>query len=221
MTQSQVRVSYHHGNLREALIDAGLAVTRSAGPSALTLRDLARRLGVSPTAVYRHFADRDNLLATVKLRVQQDIADRMIALADDQPVGVSPARAQLRAVGVAYIDFAVREPGWFEVAFAGTRTDTVAAVATRGTGRAASPAPLARLVAALDALVESGELAAERRPGAEWPCWSAVHGFALLALQGPLRDRSPAELREAAERTVDVVITGLLADSSADGARAG
>ena len=65
MTHALLRASYHHGNLRQALIDAGLAVTRNGGPSALSLRDLARRLGVSPNAVYRHFADRDNLLATI------------------------------------------------------------------------------------------------------------------------------------------------------------
>ena len=206
MTHALLRASYHHGNLRQALIDAGLAVTRNGGPSALSLRDLARRLGVSPNAVYRHFADRDNLLATIKLRIQQDIAARMLALTDHQPAGVGPARAQLRAVGLGYVDFALAEPGWFEVAFTDTDTDT-----DTDTVGGSPPAPLARLTAALDALVESGELATKRRPGAEWPCWSAVHGFAMLALTGPLRDRSPAELRAAAERTVDVVIDGLLA----------
>jgi len=64
---------------------------------------------------------------------------------------------------------------------------------------------------ALDGLVRSGELDAADRPGAEWPCWAAVHGFALLALTGPLRALPEHEVTAAAERTVDAVIAGLLA----------
>jgi AcrR family transcriptional regulator len=208
-----LRARYHHGNLRQALIDTGLQVTRTGGPTALTLRDLARRLGISPNAVYRHFADRDTLLAAVKSRVQHDMAARMADETGHQPDAVSPAVGRLRAVGLGYIDFAVREPGWFEVAF----TDTVADPAYSASyfeadaRQSEPPPPLAWLLAALDGLVESGQLAPEQRAGAEWPCWSAVHGFALLALQGPLRGRDPADLRAAAERTVDVVIAGLLA----------
>ncbi|WP_354003060.1 WHG domain-containing protein [Microbacterium elymi] len=73
------------------------------------------------------------------------------------------------------------------------------------------PAPLAALVTALDALVDEGALPADERSGAEWPCWSAVHGFARLALHGPLRALPAADVWAAAERTVDAVITGLLA----------
>ena len=77
--------------------------------------------------------------------------------------------------------------------------------------RPAVPAPLAFLLDALDGLVESGELAPAARPGAEWPCWSAVHGCALLALHGPLGQQPPEVIQAAARRTVDAVITGILA----------
>ncbi|WP_460810871.1 TetR/AcrR family transcriptional regulator [Microlunatus endophyticus] len=71
------RQGYHHGNLREALIAAGLELTRVGGAAALTLRDATRKVGVSPNAAYRHFADRDSLQAAVAERIQHDMAAQM------------------------------------------------------------------------------------------------------------------------------------------------
>ena len=193
--------AYHHGNLRAALVEAGLELTRAGGPSALVLRDATRRAGVSPNAAYRHFVDRLDLLQAVSERVQTGLAGRMTDLAAD-----AGPRAGLRAVGLGYIDFALREPGWFEVAFG----ELDAQPADLGGAEVRLPAPLARLVQALDALVTAGELSPEARAGAEWPCWSAVHGFALLALHGPLRGQPPEVVRRAAERTVDAIIAGVL-----------
>lgn len=191
------RAGYHHGNLREALIDAGLALARDGGAAALTLRDATRRTGVSPSAAYRHFADRDALVTAVRDRIRDAMAARMRSFAPDAAGG----RERLRAVGLGYIAFAREEPGWFEMAFA--TIDAAPAAST-------APAPLAALSAALDTLVAEGELAPGARPGAEWPCWSAVHGFARLALRGPLRMVPDDAVTAAAERTVDTVITGLL-----------
>jgi AcrR family transcriptional regulator len=194
------RDTYHHGNLREALLEAGLALTRTGGAEALSLRDVTRRVGVSPNAAYRHFADRDALLAAIAGRIQQGMVERMH---DFEPSSApDSARAQLRAVGLGYIAFALREPGWFEVALGSPQALP---------GDASIPPPLQMLVAALDRLVESGDLDAADRPGAEWPCWAAVHGFALLALNGPLRALPASEVSKEAERTVDAIISGLLA----------
>lgn len=197
-TARRDRATYHHGNLREALLAAGLELTRDGGPDALSLRDATRRVGVSPNAAYRHFADREALLAAIAERIQEGMAERM---REFEPATARSARGMLRAVGLGYIAFARREPGWFEVAFASTDALPEAS---------AIPPPLEMLVRALDALVTSGELDAAARPGAEWPCWSAVHGFALLALSGPLRALPAAEVDAAAERTVDAIIAGLL-----------
>lgn len=200
------RQPYHHGNLREALLTAGLEITRRGGPSALALRDVTRRVGVSPNAAYRHFVDRDSLLHALSERIQSEMADRMqqVGTIAGPAEGVADAgpRAALRAVGLGYIDFALREPGWFEVAFSTLDADPAEL--------AALPPPLAMLVSALDGLVAAGELPAGERPGAEWPCWSAVHGFAVLALHGPLRGQPPATVRSAAQRTVDAIVAGLL-----------
>lgn len=200
------RRTYHHGSLREALLDAGLELTRTGGPSGLVLRDVTRRVGVSPNAAYRHFDDRDSLLDAVATRIQQNMVAQMGHHLPQAPAdGASAARARLTAVGLGYIAFAIKEPGWFEVAFA-----DIDALPVSGADDA-MPAPLRWLVDALDQLVDSGELTADAREGAEWPCWSAVHGFALLVLKGPLRSQPPELAWSSAERTVAAIITGLLA----------
>jgi hypothetical protein len=106
---------------------------------------------------------------------------------------------RLRAVGVGYIKFALDEPGWFAVAFFGAVQPDETAIAP----------PYIALVEALDAMVDAGALPPERRDGAEWPCWSAVHGFAELALHGPLRAASRRQVESLAGRTVDDIIAGL------------
>ena len=208
---AQRREAYHHGDLRNALLDAGLDLTRTGGADAVTVREVARRAGVVPTAVYRHFADRDALVAAIAVRIQEQVAERMRHAAPGRPVTTTPlptgGRARLRAVGLGYIGFALSEPGWFEVAFGG------ASALPGDVDPAALPAPLAMLVGALDDLVAEGALPAESRPGAEWPCWSTVHGFALLALRGPLRALSRDALWAEAERAVDTVIAGLLSSA--------
>lgn len=201
---------YHHGHLRTALLEAGLELTRQGGPSALGLRDVTRRVGVSPNAAYRHFADRQALLLSVSERIQVDMVARMRELGSGSTDDSDPAaRAldRLRAVGLGYIEFALSEPGWFEVAFG--EIDP-AGLAGAESGETQLAPPLAMLVAALDEMVAVGSLTPERRVGAEWPCWSTVHGFALLALHGPLRALAADDLRSAAEGSVEMILSGLL-----------
>lgn len=203
-TSERTREAYHHGNLREALVNAGLELTREGGADALVLRDVTRRVGVSPNAAYRHFTDRDALRAAVRDGIHAGIAQRMRSLEPEHPSPAGAARARLRAVGLGYVSFALDEPGWFDVAFASP------GALPAEVDRTNPPAAFAALSGALDGLVASGDLSPEARVDAEWPCWSAVHGLALLALRGPLRSRSRAEILTAAERTVDAVIAGLL-----------
>lgn len=188
------KTGYHHGDLRAALIDAGLQLTRAGGPEALTIREATRRVGVSPNAAYRHFADREALLTAVATAIQHRMTARMRT-----SVRRRDSTELLRAVGIGYIKFALDEPGWFAVAFFGTDQ----------ADETASAPPYLALVEALDAMVGAGALSPERRDGAEWPCWSAVHGFAELALHGPLRGASRREVEVLAQRTVDDIIAGV------------
>jgi AcrR family transcriptional regulator len=192
-----LKTGYHHGDLPTALVDAGLHLTRAGGPDALTIREATRRVGVSPNAAYRHFVDREALLSAVASAIQHRMAARM------QSSARRHTSDRLRAVGMGYIKFALDEPGWFTVAFFGA--DPV------GLGvETASAPPYLALVDALDAMVDAGALAPNRRVGAEWPCWSAVHGFAELALRGPLRHASRRDVDALAGRTVDDVIAGVV-----------
>lgn len=193
---------YHHGDLRAALIEAGLHLTRSGGPEALTIREATRRAGVSPNAAYRHFADREALLGAVAIAIQERMAARMLEPGRQRGSAQTRARNQLRAVGLGYIEFALDEPGWFAVAFFGSDL-------TAG-GDDRLPPPFRALIEALDVMTDTGVLQPNRRPGAEWPCWSAVHGFAELALHGPLRGTSRLDLEALARRTVDDIIAGLV-----------
>ncbi len=190
-----LKTGYHHGDLRTALIDAGLHLTRTGGPKALTIREATRRVGVSPNAAYRHFVDREALLGAVATAIQHRMAARM---ARKHHSGAD----RLRAVGLGYIKFALDEPGWFTVAF--FSADPIAL-----SEETASAPPYLALVDALDAMLDAGTLSPDRRAGAEWPCWSAVHGFAELALRGPLRHASRRDIDALAQRTVDDIVAGV------------
>lgn len=201
--ETATRSSYHHGDLRTALVEIGLELTRAGGPDALRLREATRRTGVTARAAYRHFADRDALLAAVAARIQDKMAQSMRERMDDGESDDSVDRviARLRDLGLGYVEFALDEPGWFQVAF--FAPDGI----VRPDGR--TPPPLELLREALDALVGSGLLSAERRIGAEWSCWSTVHGFAELAIHGPLQGEGRADLRLLASQAVDDVIAGI------------
>ena len=143
-------------------------------------------VGVVPNAAYRHFAGRDELLAAVCTAAMGVLADRMaaaVALVRGEYGEADAARDRLGAIGIEYLRFAREEPGLFATAFAlPTRHDYGPA---GGTGQ--ERAPLYHLRAVLDELVDAGVLDRRRRDGIEYPIWSAVHGLAVLAGQGPLR----------------------------------
>ncbi|WP_109561507.1 TetR/AcrR family transcriptional regulator [Mycolicibacter longobardus] len=216
------KTGYHHGDLCAALIDAGLQLTRLGGPEALTIREATRRAGVSPNAAYRHFADRDALLNAVATAIQDRMTERMLTPVNGRGSAQTRARKQLRAVGLGYIEFALDEPGWFSVAFfvgsasldggeaklGPTHQPSGSGIPSADDGRV--PPPLRALIDALDAMADAGVLQRNRRIGAEWPCWSAVHGFAELALRGPLRGTARPDLDALAQRTVDDIISGLV-----------
>jgi AcrR family transcriptional regulator len=192
---------YHHGNLRAALIDTAVEQARAGGADAVVLRDAARRTGVSHNAAYRHFTDRDDLLAEVSERGMVELEQRMRdRLADLPGEGRGElASARLRAVGQEYVRFALAEPGLFATAFA----------CARPKDGAPGQGAYGVLSTVLDELVATGVLPAERRPGADVTCWAAVHGFAVLCLQGPLRELSEQEREAQLDGLLDRVARGL------------
>lgn len=198
---------YHHGNLRAALVEAAVAAARESGPDGLAVRDLARRVGVSHNAAYRHFSDRDALVAEVAEVGMAELTAAMRRRTDLVPPPAGPddevraARARLVECGRGYVDFALAQPGLFRVLFAAYPSPP--SPAKDGTGDPDDPFVI--LNALLDDLVEVGHLAADARAGAEITCWSAVHGFAVLHSEGPLRELD-AVTRDAA---LDVLLEAI------------
>jgi AcrR family transcriptional regulator len=189
------------GAVREGLVAAGLELARAGGPDAVVLREATRMVGVVPNAAYRHFADRDELLAAVCTAAMRELADRMaagVARVRGKYGDPAAARRRLGAIGTAYLEFAREEPGLFATAFALPQQHAYDAP-DDGTGQDRSP--LGQLRAALDELVDAGVLDARRRDGIEYPIWSTVHGIAVLTGEGPLRDVPDAARRHLEERT--------------------
>ena len=204
------RESYRHGDLRQALLDAGLEMAREGGPDAVVLREATRRAGVSPNAAYRHFADRTELVEAVSDAAQSLAAGAIESEWNAVPATLDPveiAHAHLRAVGRGYLDFARAEPGLFRAAFTVPR-DLDSALEPRQAGPGGRTS-FQLLSIALDELVAVGALPPERRPGAEFSAWSAVHGLAMLVLEGPLRNLDPELARSAGGRLIDMVDRGL------------
>ncbi len=204
------RESYRHGDLRQALIDVALEMAREGGPDAVVLREATRRAGVSPNAAYRHFTDRTELVEAVSNAAQALVAGAIEAEWYAVPATLSAAEsahAHLRAVGRGYLGFARDEPGLFRAAFT-VPTDLETALSAEKAGPSGRTS-FQLLAIALDELVTVGALPADRRPGAEFSAWSAVHGLAMLVLEGPLRNLDPDVARAAGARLIDMVDRGL------------
>ena len=191
--------SYHHGNLREALIDAALELVRERGPDAFTLREVARRAGVSHAAPYRHFSDRAALLAAAAERTYAALVTEITQAAGDE----STPRAALRAAALAYVRFAVDHPTGFRLLFqpevrAGEKLD-------RGSGGGDVFECLASAVARAQ---HAGELRAGNDAELALAALAMMHGLSCLAVDGGLPPASAAP-GELAQRLFDVLTSGL------------
>ena len=197
------------GAVRDGLVAAGLELARAGGPEAVVLREATRMVGVVPNAAYRHFADRDELLAAVCGAAMRELADRMAAGVASVPGAYGDpdaAQSRLGEIGRAYLDFAREEPGLFATAFAVPQQH---AYDVQADGEGQDRTPLGQLRAALDELVAAGVIDERRRAGLEYPIWSTVHGLAVLTGQGPLRDTPDATRHHLGDLTLTFIDEGL------------
>lgn len=201
------KAPYHHGDLRNALVDAGLGLIEQVGAEAFSLREVAREVGVSANAAYRHFEDKGALLTAIAVsgfeRLSSDMQAAMLAA---RPKGAVKSRAVARfnAAARAYVDLAQEHPQLYGLMFGSAGRACLAAE-----GALVGPTPGALLGRALDELVEEKAMSKQRREGAEIHVWSAVHGFASLAQGGPLAKLSPKARADALEELLLFVIAGL------------
>ncbi len=188
--KQQKAARYHHGDLKRGLLDAALALIEEEGVKELSLREVARRSGVTHAAPYRHFADKQALLAAV--------AEEGFRLMDaGMRARMAPARDALkrfRLCGVAYVEFAVDHPAHFRVMFGGQVPDF--------TSHAALLDASACTFGLLVQCVEQGQASRQLAPGPPLPialtAWSTVHGLASLLVENQLAQLGLG--REDAER---------------------
>jgi AcrR family transcriptional regulator len=202
--------SYHHGDLRNALIEAATQLVRDVGADSFSLRDAAGTVGVSPNAMYRHFESKADLLTAVAVggfeklaqRMRRRMSDAIREHATDGPAEV--AIESFKACGRAYVAFADEFPELFRVMYGPNGLCRF--------GRTAlpegSPPPLLILGESLDALMNAGVLPAERRTGAELRAWCVVHGLVSLPLGGT-QFPTAARRAEALEGLLDFALDGL------------
>lgn len=163
---------YHHGELREALITAGAVALEETGNIDISLRETARRAGVSPTATYRHFASKEALLAAIADRGFCDLKQRF-----------SQAQSGLAGFGHAYIGFARNRPAMFRLMFGGTYSIGALSEDEQKVGHGAYNALIDAVAQSLHLPVDDPKVL--RRAVI---AWSLVHGYAMLLLDDRLPD---------------------------------
>lgn len=193
---------YHHGNLRQALIDAALELIETKGPTGFTLSEAAKQAGVTPAAVYRHFEGRNDLIAEAALEGYEIFADLMeFAYRSGQP----SALAAFEATGRAYLAFARKHPGhyiaMFESGVSVNRSPELAAVAARARG-----------VLEQAATDLSQHIPAEKRPPASMfsaHIWAMSHGVVELYMRNAPGRASPFPPDELLESGIGIYLRGL------------
>ncbi|MEM6634853.1 MAG: TetR/AcrR family transcriptional regulator [Pseudomonadota bacterium] len=193
---------YHHGNLKAALVDAALLLIDERGPTGFTLSEAAKRAGVTPAAVYRHFEGREDLIAEAARQGYEIFADLM-EYAYDQ--GQPSALAAFEATGRAYLAFARKYPGhyiaMFESGISVNRTPELAHVAARAS------AVLERAATAL-----SEHIPADRRPPPQMfsaHIWAMSHGVVELFARGAPGAKAPFPPEELLESGIGIYLRGL------------
>lgn len=185
---------YHHGDLHRALLDAALAIVEESGVAALTLRAVARRVGVTHAAPYRHFPDKAALLAAVATEGFRQLTDRMNA-AREAVEGDELDR--MAAIGAAYVSFAVEHPARYRVMF-GRDLDGVPEDHPFRVSAQAAFGVLTRCVGELEPLPAGAAVGSHPSvDGRAVLAWATVHGLALLMMDRRLPCPTDPSARDA------------------------
>jgi AcrR family transcriptional regulator len=185
---------YHHGNLREALLEAAIDLIGEVGPLAFTLREVARRAGVSHNAPYRHFRDKEDLMRAVATEGYRELTNAMVAAAGMQPRALD----RLKNAGLAYIEFALRRPEHFTVMF-----DAPFSGERHHDSLDAARQAFSALVGLVKSAQEEGQLVPGDSVEYAYLAWTMVHGVAKLAITHRLPCRSKAATMKFAAFVID------------------
>ena len=196
------RASYHHGDLREALLRAAVELVEEQGPDGFTLREAARKVGVTHTAPYRHFTDRDALLVAVAEEGFQGLH----AAARARLSGLTDPRQRLQALGIAYVEYAVAHPSHFRVMHGG-----IADACSDPAFVQAKAATFGLLLEIVGACEAAGLIPAGSVPRYALSAWATVHGLADLLMSGAADRMGLADgsVEDIARQVTANVISGL------------
>lgn len=200
--------SYHHGDLRNALVEAGLRLVEQGGSEGFSLREAARSLGVTASAAYRHFADKSSLLMAIATHGFDLLSEQMLAalvVLPDAGAEAMSAPVKLRAVARAYVALAVARPELFRLMFGAHGLRRI--MELRPENGSASAGQV--LGAILDQLVAEGRMSPAARVGALLRVWATVHGFAMLMLDRLDGLDTDKDRDRALGGLIDFVLTGL------------
>ena len=202
--------AYQHGSLREALIQAGLKLLSEGGVATLSLRAAAQLAGVSHAAPYRHFRDKNALVAAIAEQGYRLLTARMQE--EEKRAPADDLRARLTAIGVGYVAFALEHPGYFRVIFGGM----ACAEAVTPELEAAGAASYQVLRGLIGEGVASGVLRAGDPDELALAAWSMVHGLGMLAIDGALAPKlaGAADFKRVAGRLTALLQEGLLPRAS-------
>ncbi|MCT4576273.1 MULTISPECIES: TetR/AcrR family transcriptional regulator [Donghicola] len=193
---------YHHGNLRQALVDAALELVRDKGPTGFTLSEAAKLAGVTPAAVYRHFQGREDLIAEAARQGYIIFSDVMaFAYNDGQP----SALAAFEATGRAYLAFAQKYPGHYVAMFE-------SGISVNRSPELADAASKAKRILEQAATALSERIPADRRPPASMfsaHIWAMSHGVVELFARGTPGTRSPYSPEDLLEAGIGIYLRGL------------
>ena len=189
---------YHHGNLRRGLLDEALATIRAEGVDGLTLREIGSRLGVSRTALYRHFADKSALLAAVATEGFRTLRQHLVSAWDEG----GRNRAAFESMGVAYVRFAMANPSHYRVMFGGSIDPKVCGPELAAEAAGAFQA----LVDALSSLQREGIVRADDTLTTARYVWAVVHGVSMLGINGQLQ---PGAVDALTLYTSERLLTGI------------
>ena len=199
VTVRKPRRPYHHGNLQRGLLDEALAMIRAEGVDRLTLREIGSRLGVSRTALYRHFADKRALLAAVATEGFRTLRQHLVAEWADG----GRNRVAFEAMGTAYVRFAIGNSSHYRVMFGGSIDPKVCGPELAAEAAGAFQA----LVDALSSLQRAGVVRADDTLTMARYVWAVVHGVAMLAINGQLPD--PASVDTLTRYMSGRLLTGI------------
>jgi AcrR family transcriptional regulator len=198
---------YHHGDLRRALLDEALRVLAKGGFKALSLRDLARRVGVTHAAPYRHFTDKSALVRALAEEGFLALLESTRTASADERIGTA---AHMTSIGLGYVRFAVENPSHFRLMFGPIERNGGLVVEIDEALAAASRASFEALTSAIAACQASGVLRTGDPHVLATSAWAIVHGLSMLLVDGvlPVDTSDPAAVDAATRPVIDLFHRG-------------